>query len=131
MSVLIPVISKKENSKEFLQKALSGQKEVFLLGIMDTGAVAKNFGLAASEIGRVNEIIEEIKKELKEKGIKFDDALEWGDTQAQIINFAKLKKVRKVILAKQENKYFEDLVKKLKDNGFDMEIFEEEKKPEK
>ncbi len=128
MGVLIPIISKKENSKAFIEKAIEGQKSAFLLAIMDTGAVAKNFGFATSEIGHENELIEEIKKTLKEKGIAFDDALEWGDTTSTIINFAKLKKIKKVALVKQENKYFKDLVKELKENGFEVEIFSEEPK---
>ena len=126
MSVLIPIISKKENSPEFLEKATRGQKQVFLLAIMDTGALAKNFGFATSEIGHGSELIDEIKKTLAPKGIEANDVLEWGDTHQQIINYAKLKKTKKVALIKQENKYFKDLVKDLKEQGFEVELFEPE-----
>ncbi|MEK6941770.1 MAG: hypothetical protein AABW85_02855 [archaeon] len=129
MTVLIPIISKKENNPEFLEKATQGQHHVFLLAIMDTGAVAKNFGFATSEIGHGNELIEEIKYTLKAKKIELSDVLEWGDTHQQIINYAKLKKTKKVALIKQENKYFKDLVKDLKEQGFEVELFEPEQKP--
>ncbi|MBI2598028.1 MAG: hypothetical protein HYW50_02430 [Candidatus Diapherotrites archaeon] len=122
MSVLIPIISKKENNPEFLKKAIKGEKKVFLLIIMDTTATTKNFGFATSEIGHGNELIEEIKKNLEPENVSVDEALEWGDTNTQIINYAKLKKIGKVVLAKQENEYFKNLVKDLEKNNFEVKI---------
>lgn len=123
MSVLIPILSKKENTPEFLEKAVKGEKEVFLLAIMDTNALSNNFGFATSEIGAGSELIEQIKAKLEPKKIKVIEALEWGDTNTQIIHLAKLKNIKKIALVKQENKYFKDLVKELNENKIKTQIF--------
>jgi len=123
MSVLIPIISKKENNEVFLEKAIKKEKTVFLLAIMDTNAAATNFGFATSEIGHGNELIEEIKEYLKPVKVTVNDALEWGDTNSKILNYAKLKHIKKVALIKQNNKYFKDLVLELKENKIKVELF--------
>lgn len=123
MSVLIPIISKKENNEVFLENAIKKEKTVYLLAIMDTNAATTNFGFATSEIGHGNELIEEIKTYLNPVKITVYDALEWGDTNSKILNYAKLKKIKKVALIKQDNKYFRDLVSELKENKIKVELF--------
>ena len=53
---------------------------------------------------------------------EYEEIIEWGDTQSKILNLALLRKVDKVVLKKQDNQYFEELVKKLKSEKVDVEV---------
>ena len=48
--------------------------------------------------------------------------LEWGETGKKIENLAKLQRVDKVVMVKQENLDFEKLVKHVKDSGIMVEV---------
>ena len=122
MKILIPLLSKTENKQEFLAKALEGAKEVILLLVVDTKAMPGQFGFAATEIRQGNTLMEEIKKKTTEKKKKCTDVMEWGDTLSKILNATRLYKANKIVLKKQDNKFFEDLVKELEHESVQVEI---------
>lgn len=122
MSVLIPILSKKENEKNFLEKATENEKEIFVMAIVEPKAFELDFGFTAKEISHANALMEEIKKNLEAQGKKVTDVLEWGETLHKINNFAKLKKTKKICLKKQENPSFKKLAKELKEQHNKVEI---------
>lgn len=113
MKVLIPLVSKKENNPDFLQKATEGAKETILLLVIDKRELVGQFGFAASEIMQGNMLIEQIKKFLETKGKRARDIMEWGETTTKIEHTALLQKVDKIVLLEQKNEYFKSLVKQL------------------
>lgn len=122
LRILIPLISKKENSEEFLDKAIEGVGEIILLIVIDTNAMNQQFGFAASEISNGSALMEDVKALIGQKGKRADDILEWGNTLTKIDHIAKLREVDKIVLVKQENQYFKDLVKNLKKEKLKVEI---------
>ncbi len=120
--IMIPLLSKQENNEIFLSEAIGDANEIILLMVIDTHEMQEKFGFATTEIMQGNELVEQIKKTLTEKGVSCEDLVEWGETSQKIVNTAKLKKVDKVVLKKQENQLFEDLVKKLHKEKIETEI---------
>ena len=114
MKALLPIISKKENKKDFLDAALKKGDEAVLLLVIDKDAMAGMFGFATNEIKQGNDLIEELKTALKEKKVKTEEVVEWGNTGTKIENMAQLKKVDKIILVEQDNEYFKKLINELK-----------------
>jgi len=121
MIVLIPLLSEHENDEKFLEQALKGARDVILLIVVDADS-KEEFGFAASHIQKARLIMEEVKTTIGKKRKRSEDIIEWGDTQNKIMNIALLRKVDKVVLKKQENQYFEELVKKLKKEKIDVEV---------
>lgn len=117
LKVLIPLVSKQENNPFFLERAFEGAKEIVLLLPIDTNAMVGQFGFAAGEIRQGNLLAEEIKKSAIAKGIRCTEIVEWGDTLSKIDHIAQLEKVNEILLLKQDNHYFRDLLKKLKDKS--------------
>ena len=76
--------------------------------------------ISSQAIGTI--AMEELKKIIGQKRKRSEEILEWGDTQNKIINISLLRKVDRVVLKKQENQYFEELVKKLKKEKIPFEI---------
>ena len=62
MRVLVPLLSKQENSPEFIDKITTRVKEIILLVVVDTNAMVGRFGFAANEIREGNALMEEIKE---------------------------------------------------------------------
>jgi len=130
MKVLIPLLSRKELNEEFLDKAVKGANEVFLLMVID-----KKDSLKASDISGATHFLEEVKKAIGKKRKKCEDLTEWGETTAKIKNTAILNKIDKISLLKQENQWFEELVeeikkeKTLKNRIQLIEVSEETEKP--
>ena len=122
LRVLIPLLSRQENEEAFLDKALQGANEVTLLVVVDASSTIENFGFTTSQIGQCNSLMNSIKEIANGKKIKIYEALEWGDTFAKVENTAKLRKVDRIVLKKQENHYFEELVRKLRDEKFEVEV---------
>jgi len=120
-SILLPILSEKENNEEFLEKALKGTREVILLIVVDTES-KEDFGFTTAHIHSARTTLEEIKITIGKKRKKCEDILEWGNTFNKIMNIALIKKVDKVILKKQENQLFEELVKNLKKEKIDVEV---------
>ncbi len=109
MKVLIPLISRHESNPEFIDKAVKGTEEVLLLIVID-----KDDSLKASDISSSTHFLEEVKKLIGKKRKKCEDLTEWGETKAKIKNTAIINKVDKIVLLKQENQFFEDLIEELK-----------------
>ena len=122
MKIVIPLLSKQENNEDFLEKAVEGAKEIIVLLVIDTEAMPGQFGYAATEIRHGNMLIEEIKERLEEKKKQCNDIIEWGNTLTKIDHIARLQKADKIVLQKQENKFFKDLVKELKKEGQKVEV---------
>ena len=119
MKVLIPMLSGEEGNAEFMKRATKGAKEIVLQLVVDATGTNK-FGFAASEIAHGNELMEGIKSKLQGKTV--DTVLEWGETERKIENLAKLQRVDKVVMVKQDNQYFKNLVKSLKEANIPVEV---------
>ncbi|MBI4044348.1 MAG: hypothetical protein HY392_01435 [Candidatus Diapherotrites archaeon] len=122
MDVLIPIISKHENDPQFLASATKEAGKVFLLVIVDANVPDMSFGFTATEIGQGNTLMREIKRTLQDSGKEVVECLEWGETIPKIINFAKLKKIRRVALKKQDNHWFKKLARQLHEEKIETEI---------
>ena len=122
--ILIPLLNNREEEESFLEKAVEDSKEIVLVAVIDTGAMVGKFGFAASQMSQCNLTTEKCKELLGKKGIKVEDILEWGDTLSKISSIAQLKKAKKIVMKKQDNHYFETLVKDLKKEGFEVAVIE-------
>ena len=122
MNILIPLLSKTETSPEFVTQAVHKADHVTLVIVIDTKSMIGEFGFAAGEIGLGNAFIEEMHAAVKAKNKKCEAIVEWGNTTQKIINMAKLKQMDKVVLKKQNNQFFEDLVEELKAEKIPIEI---------
>ncbi len=112
--VLLPLLSKKESNENFLEKVIHKAKEVDVLLIIDTKAMAGSFGFVGSEVFAGRKLMDEICKKIGKKRKTGNALLEWGDTFNTIVRVAKLKGSEKIFLIKQNNKYFRDLIDVLK-----------------
>ena len=121
MKVLIPILSETENDEVFLERALEGAKDIILLLVVDASP-KERFGFTTSHIAKARAVMEELKKEVGKKRKSAEDVIEWGDTQSKVLNMALLRKVDKVVLKRQENQYFNELVKKLEGERVDVEV---------
>ena len=119
--ILLPILSDEENDEQFLEKALKGTRDIIILIVVDSDS-KQEFGFATSQIQKARSVMEEVTEIIGKKRKRYEDIIEWGDTQNKILNLALLRKVDKVVLKKQENQYFEELVKKLKDEKVDVEV---------
>jgi len=124
MKVLIPLLSKEENKAEFLEKVSGSGKHITLLSIIDTNSGKEKFGFATSQIGGSNSLAEEIKNKLKESVADVDYIMEWGDTVTKIGQIAELKKVDSIVLKRQQNHFFDELVEQLRMKKLKVEIIE-------
>ncbi len=122
--VLVPVLSKKEASPEFVEKIAAKAKEIILLLVIDTASMSGQFGFAAGEIAHANALMQKIKDALGKKKKTCDDILEWGDTLTKIENIAMLRQVDKIYLVKQDNQFSKKLLKDLKEKlpKIDIEV---------
>lgn len=127
MKILIPVLSEQENEEEFIDKAVAGANDVLLLIVVDAGQ-KEQFGFTTSYIQKARATMEEVKKAVGKKRKTCEDILEWGDTLSKIVNLALIRKVDKVVLKKQDNHYFKQIVKKLKEEKIEVETIGTEKK---
>lgn len=122
MEILIPILSKKENDPEFLAKASLNAQEIFLITIVDANAPNQSFGFTATEISHANALVQEIKELLAGSNKRVIDVLEWGDTVPKIANYAKLKKIKKIVLKQQDTPEFKKLVKQLRTQHHNVEV---------
>lgn len=129
MKVLVPLLSGKENDKEFVEAFTKQVDEVVLLQIVD-----KDFkDRTASAIGGMRQsrvAMEEIKKVVGAKKKKCTELIEWGSTIQKIHAIAVIQKVDRVFLVKQENQFFDDILKELKKDKITVEIIEVKEKEE-
>jgi hypothetical protein len=128
-SILLPVLSKKEAEPDFLEIATKGTKNIILLLVIDTNAMAGEFGTGINNIREGNAIMEAVRKALGQKRKHAEEIMEWGDTLTKIDHIARLKEVDKIVLSGQDNQYFEELVKKLREKKFKIEIIQSNTSP--
>ncbi|MBN2067743.1 MAG: universal stress protein [Candidatus Diapherotrites archaeon] len=131
MKVLVPVLSQKEASPEFIERLSSKAKEIIVLLVIDTKAMSGQFGFAAGEIAHANALMQQLKEAIGKKKKTCEDLMEWGDTFTKIEHTAMLKQADKIILVWQDNQFFKKLLKDLKEKLPKIEIetvkLEEEK----
>ncbi len=121
MKVLIPLLSKQEDSPEFVEKSTKGAVEVYLLLVINPADLAGEFGFAAHEISKGNKMMGLVTELIgPEKAVH--QIVEWGDTVSKIDNFYKLKAIDEIRVKKQDNYWFEDIVKKLKEKDLKVKI---------
>ncbi len=112
MKALVPLLSREENSPEFLEK-LKEFQEVVLLVCIDRSDMVGEFGFAAGDMRSATKFMEEMVSALKRRKIKVEDVLEWGETAQKIVQLAQLKKADTVLLKKQSNLHWKKLVEEV------------------
>ena len=124
MKVLIPLLSKRENSEEFLKKACEKAKEVIVFLPVDTAGKATS-GFTMAEIAQGQKLAEEIALRVGRMRKKAESLLEWGDTLKNIDHIARLRGIERIALLKEENEFFKQLVKELKKKrGYKVRVIE-------
>ena len=113
--VLVPLLSKREAEPAFIEKVASKAKEITLLLVIDTNAMAGEFGFATNEIASGNALMQQVKTALGKKRKTCNDIIEWGDTATKIEHLAELHKVDKIYLVEQDNQFFQDLLKDMEE----------------
>lgn len=113
-TTLIPILTKEEDNIEFLIEAMKPTKRTIALTIVDTNASIGKFGMTANDILEANKIAEKIEEASKTLGKEYKQLQEWGDTTQKIIHTAKLQNVTRIVFVEQNNKYFKDLLKAIK-----------------
>lgn len=120
--ILIPLLSKKEDQPEFIERIVSEKGEITLLLVIDTGAMVGGFGFATSEIATGNALMQKTKLGLAKRKRSCNEVMEWGDTANKIEHFAQLQQVNKIFIVRQENQFFKNLLKEMRENLQGIEI---------
>ena len=93
-----------------------------MLLVVDTNTnTQEEFGFTTAHIQKGRAVIESVKEIIGRKRKKSEEIIEWGDPKSKILNLALLRKVDKVVMKSQENNYFKNLVKSLKDEKIEVE----------
>ncbi len=121
MKVLIPLLTGKENNKQFVETATAKVDEVILLQIVDKEFMNRT-STAIGEVRQFRTVMDDIKKAVGAKKKKCNELTEWGSTVKKILGIAILQKVDKVFLVKESTQFFEEITKELKKNKV---VFEE------
>jgi hypothetical protein len=120
MKVLVPLLSGKENSNEFINTVSKNADKIILLQIIDREFMNKT-STAMGEIMQFSTIMSEIKKKIGLKRKSCDEITEWGSASKKILSIAIIQEIDKIVLVEQDNKFFEDLIKDLKKNKLKYE----------
>ena len=123
MKVLVPLINGNERNEDFVNVITNKVDEIVLLQIVDKDFAAKT----SSTIGELRQskaAMEEIKRVIGLKKKKCVELTEWGSTIQKIVSNAILQKVDKVYFVKQNNQFFEDILKELKNKKIVYEVIE-------
>jgi hypothetical protein len=123
MKILVPLLTGKEKNKVFLEAVTTKVDEVILLQIVDKDFLSRA-GSAMGEMRQSRIVLEEMKKIIGQKKKKCDELTEWGSTISKILSISLLQKVDKVLLVKQENQFFEDILRELKKNKINVEVID-------
>ncbi len=114
MKILLPIITREENSPEFIDAATQNADDVLLLLVIDTSEMpAWQFGFAAGEIMQGTDFLEELKKNIGKRKKGAVEITEWGNTVSKIAHIAELQNVDKIVLKKGRTHYWKELLKKL------------------
>ncbi|MCX8158070.1 MAG: hypothetical protein N3D73_00175 [Candidatus Diapherotrites archaeon] len=117
---LVVILNNCEDNEDFLEKVSQDSKEIFLLAVIDVDSLKGICGFVASQISQANRLLEECKSKLSKRGVCVKESLEWGETVNKIIATAKKSEIKRVYLKSQNNQYFQDLIKKLSKEGFEV-----------
>lgn len=124
MHVLLPLLSGRESNERFLEKATKGVRKVTVLIVVDT-SLQETFGVTASSLAQAQRIASTIKAYLSKKRKSCEILLEWGPTAETIDRIAKLKSVNKIVLVKEKNAFFKQIVKKLsRSSAYKLELID-------
>ncbi|MBI2529579.1 MAG: universal stress protein [Candidatus Diapherotrites archaeon] len=114
MKILLPIITREENSPEFIDAATQDADNVLLLLVIDTSEMpAWQFGFAAGEIMQGTDFLEDLKKSVGKRKKSAVEITEWGNTVSKIAHIAELQNVDKIVLKKGKTHYWKELLKKL------------------
>lgn len=120
-SVLIPIITNKENNSDLTSKLYKMEK-VALVFIMDSDSTKTPSGLVGGSIKNAEETMGEIRKKLKPRGIEVKEYLEWGNVIQKIENIYRLENVDKIMMIKSPEA--EKLLKHFKKRDLKTELVE-------
>jgi hypothetical protein len=123
MIILIPLLSGKEDNQAFINAVTQKGKKIILLQIVDKEFLAKT-STAMGEVMQNHALLTKVKKALQSKKKTVDEVTEWGTTIKKIISIAILQKVDKVFFVKQNNQFFEDIIKAMQKEKIPYEIIE-------
>ena len=123
MKILIPLLSGRENDKAFIDSIEKDVKEVVILQIVDKQFLPKA-GSAMAEVRQFRIVADALRKALVSKKKKFVEMTEWGVTIPKIISTAQFQKVDKILLVKQSNQFFDEVISALKKNKMNFELIE-------
>src|SRR3989344_1411988 len=91
MKILLPIITREENSPEFIDAATQNADNVLLLLVIDTSEMpAWQFGFAAGEIMQGTDFLEDLKKSVGKRKKSAVEITEWGNTVSKIAHIAEL-----------------------------------------
>ncbi len=113
MKVLIPILSKKEDSEEFIKKASAKAREIMLLLVIDTSP-SMTSGFTAAEIAQGQKVMDSVRERIGKMRKSCDTLLKWGDTKTSIDHTAKLRKADSVVLLREDSQFFSEIVEFLK-----------------
>ncbi|MDO8625730.1 MAG: hypothetical protein Q7R47_06620 [Candidatus Diapherotrites archaeon] len=113
-TVLIPILSKRENAPDFLIQSTESYDFVVLLSVLDRDESVGSFGFAANEIRLANHLMEQIAQFLSVQGKQVEQILEWGTVASKISQTAGFYNCQKIVLVRQENEYYHKLVTDLR-----------------
>ncbi|MCX6803610.1 MAG: hypothetical protein NTY48_03490 [Candidatus Diapherotrites archaeon] len=115
MKVLVPLLTGFEKDPIFVSAVTDKVDEVILLQIVDKEFHARA-GSAIGEVRQLRLVLDELRKSIGAKKKKCVELTEWGSTIQKIISLVLLQKIDKVYLVKQNNQFFEDILKALSKN---------------
>ncbi|MEK6958712.1 MAG: hypothetical protein AABW59_01560 [archaeon] len=121
MIVLVPLLSGKESDPVFVESITSKATKIILLQIVDKGFMG-TAGTAMGEVMHFRSVMNEVKRQIGLKKKTCEEVTEWGTTTKKILSLAILQKVDKVVLVKQNNKFFEEVVEALEKEKVNFEI---------
>mgnify|MGYP001609423186 CR=1 FL=1 len=112
MKVLIPILSPKDHSPAFVERAVDGKSVVYLLLILDPKSIGSHFGFKASDIMKGRKVMDAMKDHVKGQRKLCHDIMEWGPTLEKIAQIAEMKQVGEIVLLNSENNpHFDHFVK--------------------
>ena len=123
MIVLAPLLSGKENSDEYVNAISNKVDKIILLQIVDRDFMNKT-STAMGEVMQFSNIMEDLRQKIGQKRKTCEEITEWGHTTKKIVSIALIQKVDKVVLIKQNNKFFKDILDELKKNKIKFETIQ-------
>jgi len=123
MTILVPLLSGRESHPLFVEEIAKKNDKSILLQIVDKDFLAKT-SAAMGEVMQFHGLLSEMKKALKAKKKPTEEITEWGHTIQKIVSIAILQKVNVVMLVKQKNQFFNDILKELDKNKVKYELIE-------